>query len=275
MEVHASLSAEQVASLGPIPITNSMLMAWAAIIVLSVFAYFAGRNPQLVPTEAQNVFEAILEALLSLVENTAGHYARRVFPLVATLFIFILTANYMGLLPGVGTITVASPVHPGETVPLLRAANADLNMTVAMGLVAFFFIHASGIYVHGLVGYIRDDLANPVLMTPIKIVIELFVPVSLSMRLFGNVFGGDMLLTVMNFPVVGTVFMGLELLFGFIQAIIFSILTLIFTSVATYLPAGHGEGHEREGGHGAAPAATEAPGDRGSSREPATVAGHA
>jgi F-type H+-transporting ATPase subunit a len=295
MEVHASLKAEDVFLLGPIPITNSMMMAWLAILVLGVFAYFAGRNPQLVPTGAQNLFEAILEPVLSMVENNAGHYARRIFPLVATLFVFIITANSMNILPGVGTIWVVNPhlhqqeqagpalarvaeasplgaapatVSPApaaqagagkerETVPLFRAANADLNMTVAMGLIAFFFIHASGIYVHGLVGYVRDDLANPILLTPVKIAIELFVPVSLSMRLFGNIFGGETLLTVMNLPLAGVPFMLLELFFGFIQAVIFAILTLIFTSIATYLPAGHGEA-----AHGA-PGAPGAPGAHG------------
>ena len=126
MEVHASLKAEEIAFIGPIPITNSMLMAWLAILVLAVFAFFAGRNPQLVPRGAQNVMEAILEALMSLVENTAGHYARRVFPLIATLFLFILTANYMNLLPGVGTIWVVNPLlhqeqetHAGPALPSL------------------------------------------------------------------------------------------------------------------------------------------------------------
>ena len=309
MEVHASLKAEEIAYLGPIPITNSMLMAWLALLVLAVFAYFAGRNPKLVPTGAQNVMETILEALLSLVESTAGHYARRIFPLVATLFLFILTANYMNLLPGVGTIWVANPNlhheqethaapalslvrtaeaapvaadppgatsgaaaeehHVAETVPLLRAANADLNMTLGMGLIAFLFIHGSGIYIHGLVGYIRDDLAKPVLLTPIKLVIELFVPVSLSMRLFGNIFGGEMLLTVMNLPLAALPFMILELLFGFIQALIFAVLTLIFTSLATFLPTGHGD--EAHGDHEAAHGDVHGAG-RG---EPATVAAHA
>jgi F-type H+-transporting ATPase subunit a len=309
MEVHASLKAEEIAYLGPIPITNSMLMAWLALLVLALFAYFAGRNPQLVPSGAQNVMETILEGLLSLVESTAGHYARRIFPLVATLFLFILTANYMNLLPGVGTIWVANPnlhrgqethaapavslvrtaeaapaaadppgtasssaaeePHVAETVPLLRAANADLNMTLGMGLIAFLFIHGSGIYIHGLVGYIRDDLAKPVLLTPIKLVIELFVPVSLSMRLFGNIFGGEMLLTVMNIPLAALPFMILELLFGFIQALIFAVLTLIFTSLATFLPTGHGD--EAHGGHEAAHGDAHGAG-RG---EPATVAAHA
>jgi F-type H+-transporting ATPase subunit a len=309
MEVHASLKAEEIAYLGPIPITNSMLMAWLALLVLALFAYFAGRNPQLVPSGAQNVMETILEGLLSLVESTAGHYARRIFPLVATLFLFILTANYMNLLPGVGTIWVANPnlhrgqethaapavslvrtaeaapaaadppgtasssaaeePHVAETVPLLRAANADLNMTLGMGLIAFLFIHGSGIYVHGLVGYFRDDLCKPVLLTPIKLVIELFVPVSLSMRLFGNIFGGEMLLTVMNLPFAALPFLILELLFGFIQALIFAVLTLIFTSLATFLPTGHGD--EAHGDHEAAHGDVHGAG-RG---EPATVAAHA
>ena len=275
MEVHASLRAEEIFFLGPVPITNSMLMAWLAMLLLGAFAFVAGRNPQMVPRGAQNVFEFALEWLMSLVESTAGHYARRVFPLIATLFLFILTANYMNLLPGVGTISVANPrlhheatagpalvsvaeagplradpppqtgagateaKHEPETVPLLRAANADINMTLGMGLIAFFFIHASGVAIHGLVGYIRDDLAKPVLLTPIKLVIELFVPVSLSMRLFGNIFGGEMLLTVMNIPLAALPFMVLELLFGFIQALIFAVLTLIFTSLATSLTTGH------------------------------------
>jgi F-type H+-transporting ATPase subunit a len=294
LEVHASLRAEDIAYLGPLAITNSMLMSWAAVILLSVVGYFAGRNPQEIPRGLQNFFEAILETLLTVVETTAGHYARRVFPLVATLFIFIITANYMGLLPGVGTILIRNPklhqeattkhtfagvaeasglsadVHGGgpaaaapapkaakaeekhepEYIPLLRAANADVNQTLGMGLIAFFFIHASGVIVHGLTGYWKNDLANPPMMAPVKIIIEMFVPVSLSMRLFGNIFGGEMLLTVMAFPIVAVPFMVMELLFGFIQAVIFSMLTLIFTSLASHLPAGHA-GHEPEGAAGA------------------------
>lgn len=322
MEVHASLKAEDILVLGPVGITNSMLMAWIAVVLLGVVAWLAGRNPQLVPRGLQNAFEMVVEGLLGLAEATAGHYARRVFPLIATIFIFILVSNYMGLLPGVGTITIANPHYHGDgstthaapaapgidlggalvrtaeaapqaapapadpppgaatsgtdseahelpTVPLFRASNADINMTLGMGLIAFLFIHGSGIYVHGLVGYIRDDLFKPLLLGPVKIIIELFVPVSLSMRLFGNVFGGEMLLTVVNFPVVALPFMVLELLFGFIQALIFTMLTLIFTSLATQLIPGHGDhaahapsgahGGEAAGGHGEhgrAPAAT-------------------
>jgi F-type H+-transporting ATPase subunit a len=296
MDIHASLKAEDVLLLGPVHITNSMVMAWITIFILALFGYAAGRNPQLVPTGVQNFFEFIMEALMSLVQNTAGHYARRVFPLIATLFIFILTANYLALFPGVGTVWVHNPHVPFEGgasthaagvrvaeaasgtttsssssttsssaskpaapvkekhepvhTPLFRAANADVNMTLGMGLIAFLFIHASGMVVHGAWGYIKNDLCNPLLMTPIKLIIEMFLPVSLSMRLFGNVFGGEMLLTVMAFPVIAVLFMFAELFFGFIQAVIFSILTLIFTSVATYVPPGHGHDEHGEEGHG-------------------------
>lgn len=291
MEIHASLRAEDLLIFGPVHLTNSMVMAWMTVIILAVVGYFAGRNPQLVPSGLQNLFEVFLEGILNLVESTAGHYSRRVFPLIATLFLFILTANYLALAPGVGTITVPNPRvaggdhgapahaapsfvsvaeaappqaetppggqrvgeeghHEPAHVPLFRAANADVNMTFGMGLVAFLFIHASGMIVHGAWGYIKNDIANPLFLTPIKLVIEMFLPVSLSMRLFGNVFGGEMLLTVMSFPFIAVIFMFAEMFFGFIQALIFSILTLIFTSLAVYVPPGHG--HHGEDEHGAA-----------------------
>ena len=295
MQIHASLRAENLFSIGPVSITNSMVMSWITIIILASIGIAAGRNPQLVPRGIQNFFEYVIEALMGLVENTAGHYARRVFPLIATLFMYILLANWLALVPGVGSICVRNPEFHGDehlslagcplreptggatshafvrtaeaatappattgtttaakehhvspTTPLFRAANADVNMTLGMGLIAFLFIHASGMIVHGVWGYIKNDLANPPLMTPIKLVIEMFVPVSLSMRLFGNVFGGEMLLTVMGFPIIAVLFMFAELFFGFIQAIIFSILTLIFTSVAAYVPPGHGHGDHAE-----------------------------
>ena len=307
MQIHARLRAETLFSIGPLSITNSMVMSWITILILVTVGVTAGRNPQLVPRGIQNFFEFVIEALMGLVENTAGHYARRVFPLIATLFLYILLANWLALVPGVGTICLRNPEFHGDehlsiagcplseaaatggaghafvsvaeaatappagttttgakehhvspTVPIFRAANADVNMTLGMGLIAFLFIHASGMIVHGVWGYIKNDLANPPLMTPIKLVIEMFVPVSLSMRLFGNVFGGEMLLTVMGFPIIAVLFMFAELFFGFIQAIIFSILTLIFTSVAAYVPPVHGQGDHGEeapahgaGSHGA------------------------
>ena len=315
MEIHASLRAEDLWILGPIKLTNSMVMAWMTTIILSVVGYFAGRNAQLVPTGIQNAFEVFLEGILQLVESTAGSYSRRVFPLIATLFLFILTANYLALFPGVGTIFVGNPhyhaepgahaspadVHPivksveaadttpktgtsttagkkehhePPTVPLFRAANADVNMTLGMGLISFLFIHGSGMIVHGAWSYFKNDIAKPVFLTPIKITIEAFLPVSLSMRLFGNVFGGEMLLTVMNLPVVAVIFMFAELFFGFIQALIFSILTLIFTSLAVYVAPGHGHGEHGEEEHGHAAKHAEG-GDTSHHSAPPVQAAHA
>jgi len=280
MELHASLKAEELFFIGPVGITNSMVMAWMAIALLVVVGWLGGRAPALVPSGIQNFLEFVIEFLYNTVISTAGPQGRRVFPLFATIFVFILTSNYMALLPGVGTISVPNPKvhgamakphslvavaeaaeavgsrpssqaspepaehHELEKVHLFRAANADLNMTLGMGLIAFLFIHASGFMAHGTKGYLQE-IATPWFLTPIKVMIEGFVPISLAMRLFGNVFGGEMLMAVMNWPIVAVPFMGMELLFGFIQAVIFGMLTLIFTSLATYIPPGHG-GHDHE-----------------------------
>src|SRR5687767_8935042 len=115
MQIHASLRAEQLFSIGPLTITNSMVMSWMTILILATIGIAAGRNPQLVPRGVQNFFEFVIEALMGLVENTAGHYARRVFPLIATLFMYILLANWLALIPGVGTILIANPHFHGES----------------------------------------------------------------------------------------------------------------------------------------------------------------
>lgn len=289
MEIHASLKAEDLFVFGPVAITNSMVMTWLAMALLVIVSQRVSRNLRVVPSGMQSLVEYALEFLLNLVEGSAGGKAgRRFFPLFATIFLFVITANYMALLPGVGTIWKAnphaahSPSHAEATVPqaasdavglgatgsneaaepvkeggahheaptvhILRAANADLNMTLGMGIIAFIFIHWSGVRAHGVKGYL-EELGTPLFLTPVKLMIEGFVPVSLSMRLFGNVFGGEMLMAVMNWPVVAIPFIGMELLFGFIQAMIFSMLTLIFTILATTLLPGHGGGHD-DHGHG-------------------------
>lgn len=290
MEIHASLKAEEILILGPVAITNSMVMTWLAMALLVFASWRVSRSIQVVPSGLQSLVEYAIEFILNLVEGSAGRAAgRRFFPLIATIFLFIITANYMALLPGVGTISIANPKagshggstghalasvpqaatdagalgatsgaskpdakgahEPSPTVHLFRAANADLNMTLGMGLIAFVFIHGSGIRVHGFKGFLQE-LATPPFLAPVKVMIEAFVPVSLSMRLFGNVFGGEMLMAVMNLPLIAIPFIGMELLFGFIQALIFSMLTLIFTILATTMPPGHGEGHGNGDGHG-------------------------
>ena len=280
---------------GSLTVTNSMLQTLLVVLGITLFFFFATRRMKLVPKGGQNLGEAIVELLLGITEGTAGkRVGRRIFPLIATLFIFILVANYSGLLPGVGTIggctkhhaAAVTPAEGGgggegvtenpstgaaeqeeaatgglptpetagycpegtEFVPFLRAPNADLNMTLAMALLAVGIVQIAGIAAHGVGGYLKE-LATPIFLTPIHIIGEISRVISLSFRLFGNIFGGEVLVTVMYALLGGIfvgfatfIFLGIELLFGLIQALIFSILTLVFisTAVAGHAGADHG-----------------------------------
>ncbi|HEY7030973.1 MAG TPA: F0F1 ATP synthase subunit A [Thermomicrobiales bacterium] len=261
IHIEVSLAAEELFKIGPIPVTNAMLTMFIVMaLILIVFSAIA-RKATLVPGRGQGVLEAIAEFLLGLVEGTAGkRVGRRIFPLIGALFIFILFANYSGLFPGVGTIGTVHHNEEGERIlkPFLRSPNADLNMTLAMALITFTVVQIAGVRAHGVRGRIKH-MADPWWIFPLEVIQEFARIISLSFRLFGNVFAGEILLAVMYaianavklvvipilFPVV---FLGLELLFGTIQALVFALLTLIYITLAT---AGeHGdEDHEHELGH--------------------------
>ena len=263
----------------PIHFSNSMLMTLVVMTAIVLFFWWNTRRISLIPTRGQNIAEMVIEFLVGVVESTAGKKTGRViFPLIATLFIFIITANYSGLLPGVGSIGLCrseAALHAGATettppatepantyrlggcapgttfVPLMRAPNADLNTTLAMALIAVVVVQVAGVLAHGVGGYLKE-LTTPVLLAPIHIIGEFSRIISLSARLFGNIFGGEVLLAVMYFLLgsvfagIGVVvFLGLELLFGAIQALVFTFLTTVYISMAV---AGHGdaEGHDVE-----------------------------
>jgi F-type H+-transporting ATPase subunit a len=306
MEVHVEIAAETLFNIGPIPVTNSMLTMFIVMAGILIAGWWIARKAQTIPTHSQSVVEMMIEFLLGLVEGTAGRKeGRRVFPLIGAIFIFILFANYSGLLPGVGTIgkwetetheengttteettdegalqvastlfTVPSSMqdeavtteeeHEEETeevlVPFFRAPNADLNMTIAMALVTFFVVQVRGFSVNGFVGRIKH-MADPPFLFPLELIAEFSRIISLSARLFGNVLAGEVLLAVMYamaaaikiavipllFPVV---FLGLELLFGAIQALVFGLLTVVYVSLAA------SEHEEEHGEHGAEPVPT-------------------
>ena len=201
---------------------------------LIIAAFAVRRSLRTVPGGLQNFMEFLLDAVDNLVQPALGKHATRLFPLIASFFIFILFSNWFSLLPFVGTIGRIEE-HGGHDVliPWLRPATADMNMTLALALIAFLTIHVSGIMSHGPLGHLKE-LSHGLLLAPIFIVIELFVIVSLSFRLFGNLFAGEVLIGISAWilPVVGVGFLLLEVLFGLIQAIIFTMLTLSFTSVA-------------------------------------------
>lgn len=243
--LHISLAAEPLFHIGPITITNTIFTAWIVMALLVITSFFATRKMQLVPSGLQNFAEAIVGMLYDIVEGVLGDRARRVFPIIATFFIYIVVANWMGLLPGFNSIGVWEHDYEGHKlfIPIFRAANSDLNMTVGMALIAFILIHSAGIIVHKPLGYLKH-LAGPLpILILINVAIEAFVPVSLSVRLFGNIFAGEVLLLVMRVPVIGAAFMVLEVLFGLIQALIFTMLSLIFLGLAMSGEHDHEEAH--------------------------------
>ena len=240
-----TLAAEPIFRLGDLVVTNAMLTSTLVVLVLSLVAVAYRRVLSMdSPGRFQALVEWVLGFVLNLCEQTAGQrLGRRIFPLVATFFIFILSANWIGLLPGFGTITVHN--YEGHEVPLFRAANSDLNMTLAMAVISITTVQVLGISAHGIGGYLKE-IFTPVFLGPIHIVGELSHIVSLSGRLFGNIFGGEVLLIVMYslMPYIAPAFfLGLEVLFGFIQALIFTVLSVVYITLAA------GTGSEVEASH--------------------------
>ncbi|MGI8999734.1 MAG: F0F1 ATP synthase subunit A [Candidatus Limnocylindria bacterium] len=248
--IHVAIKAETLFHLGPIAITNSMVGTLMATVLLASLAWWASRNHAVVPGRLQGILEFPVDFLAGIVR--AQHATRwgAILPPVLTIFLLVLVANYVGLLPGVGTIGVRVVEDGHETVaPIIRPASADLNFTLALALIAFALFVGWGIRANGLRGYLKETfIANPPymtpLMTPIHIVSELSRIISLSMRLFGNVFAGEILLAVMlalTFAVIPVAFLGLEMIFGAVQALVFALLTLTYITLAA---AGHGGGHD-------------------------------
>lgn len=250
--IHVAIKAEPLFHLGPITVTNSMVGTLIATVILASLAFWASRNSAVVPGRFQSFLEFPLEFLGGIVRSQHPTRWSAILPPILTIFLLVLVANYVGLLPGVGTIGL-HVVEDGHeaVVPIIRPASADLNFTLTLALVAFVLFVSWGVRANGARGYLKETfVANPPymtpLMTPIHIVSELSRIISLSMRLFGNVFAGEILLAVMlalTFAIVPTVFLGLEMIFGAVQALVFALLTLTYITLAT---AGHGGGHDEE-----------------------------
>ncbi|HEX7171111.1 MAG TPA: F0F1 ATP synthase subunit A [Candidatus Limnocylindria bacterium] len=248
--IHVAIKGEELFHLGPIAVTNSMVGTLIATVFLASLAFWASRNSTVVPGRLQGFLEFPLEFLGGVIKAQHPTRWRAILPPIITIFLLVLAANYVGLLPGVGTIGL-HVVEDGHeaTAPVIRPASADLNFTLALALIAFVLFVSWGIRANGLRGYLKETfVANPPymtpLMTPIHIVSELSRIISLSMRLFGNIFAGEILLAVMlalTFAVVPAIFLGLEAIFGAVQALVFALLTLTYITLAT---AGHGGGHD-------------------------------
>lgn len=243
MSLSISLAAEPIAHLGSFPITNTLLASWIAVAVLLVLAFAIRRRVAAVPSGVQNVSESVIEGALGLMDSVTGDrkMSERFFPLVMTLFLFIVTANWLGLMPLFGTVGIKE-VHDGEEtiIPLLRTVNSDLNVTFALAAVSVIATQVFGVLIVGGRKYSQRffNLKNPIFtfVGILELFSEIAKMLSFSFRLFGNVFAGEVLLTIVLFLVPYAVplpFMFLEIFVGFIQAFIFAMLTLVFIAMAT------------------------------------------
>ena len=260
----------EITRIGSLPITNSMAVSWIVALGLILFAQVATRNIQQVPSGLQNFWEWLVESLHNFLEGIIGpQLVKRTFWFFATIFIFILFANWCGLIPGIGTIGYGHQTPEGFEIDraLFRGVNADLNMTFAMSLIFFACWTFWAIQSNGPIGFLKHLFAPKgnttgalrVLLVVVffavgflEIFSILFRPISLSFRLYGNIFAGENMLEAMSHLVphlewlIPIPFYFMELLVGVIQALVFMLLTAVFTMLI--MPHddhdhAHGEAH--------------------------------
>jgi len=258
-------------------INSSMVVTWVVAAFLILFARFATRKIQAVPEGAQNFWEWLVESLHDFLEGIIGpDLVKKTFWFFATIFIFILAANWLSLIPGVGTIGWGAKGAHGFHVsnPLLRGANADLNMTLAMSMVFFACWIVWALQYNGVVGLVKELFGAKgdttgllrvlmffvfIVVGVLEVVSILFRPVSLSFRLYGNIFAGENMLEAMSSlikdpawlkaiasVVIPIPFYFLEVLVGLVQALVFMLLTAVFTLL---ICPDHEEEHAKEQHH--------------------------
>jgi F-type H+-transporting ATPase subunit a len=241
-----SIAAEKLFSLGSFPVTNALFIAVLISLGLIFVIQLVVSKRQLVPRGAQNVIEVVFEGLFSFIEDVLGNkeQARRAFPLIATIFLFVLFSNWISIIPGLSTIGLRHIEEGRHTIiPFLRSASADLNFTLALSLIVVLTIQVTGIMSLGFIKYGRKFFVSPfhtpyVLGTMVgllELVSEVVKFISFSFRLFGNIFAGEILLTVMLTLVpyfIPLPFLLLETFVGVVQAGVFAMLTLVFLKMA-------------------------------------------
>jgi F-type H+-transporting ATPase subunit a len=247
--LNISLSAEDVFHVGSWPVTNAMLLAFVVLVVLTVIAITLKNKIVMVPGMLQNVAEVVLEGALGMMDSVLGNRktSEKYLPLVFTIFLFVLFSNWLGLLPGVGSIMVG---HGADAVPLFRSPASDLNFTLALALIAVTMVNVFGVAAMGLKERIAVffNVSSPLkfFVGILELISEFARIISFTFRLFGNVFAGEVLLAIMALLVpylVPLPFMFLEVFVGFIQAFIFGMLTLVFVALAVSPHEGEGAGH--------------------------------
>ncbi len=259
MEIHIpNFAPEVLFHLGAWPITNTIINVWMALGIFLIIGLALRNKIHLRPTKFQNAIEFFLDILLGYFDQVTGDRRKtlRFFPIVGSIFFFILLSNWLGLLPGTGSISVGHNF-------VFRPANTDLNLTIAMALFAVIGSHVYGFVSIGIFTHLNKFIQlgtifksfrkGPIavftalvefIVGIIEIASEVAKVMSLSLRLFGNIFAGEVLMTVISSIVsvlLPTPFMLLELMVGLIQAAVFSILTLVYMTVASAEPHGSKE----------------------------------
>jgi len=255
------LPSEPVFHIGHFSVTNTLIASWLTIIVLVGLSFILTRKMKLMPGRRQAIAEAIVEGLLNFVESVAGKkHSRMLFPGVATIFIYVISNAYLALLPFFGSIGIIE--HDGKFAPLFRAANTDVNVPLSIAFMSFIFVESWGMRALGVFHYLSEFINVRQMVEGLKQLftgkigqavmnmafgfINLFVGVleifshiirmlSFTFRLFGNMTAGEILIMVAAFLIpmaIGWMVYGLELFIGFIQALVFSGLTLAFASMA-------------------------------------------
>lgn len=210
------------------PITNTLLVSWIGMGILILISLIARFQLKIIPNKLQSILEVIIDLAYTTVSDLAGDKKTKVFfPIVATFFLYVLVTNWLGLLPGFATI-----FYHGE--PLLRAPNSDLNMTLGLALVSAVTTHIFAVKYLGIKNYLLRWVAlNPIFLFVgiLEIISEFTKIVSLSFRLFGNIFAGEVVLATiasMFAFLLPLPFYFLEIIVGFVQAAVFAMLTLVF-----------------------------------------------
>ena len=250
------LAPQKIFAIGGFTVTNTLLSAWLTCIVILLLFGLGSRRMAMVPGRLQGFLEVLVEALYGFIRGMAGErYARRFFPLLATIFVFVAFNAWMALLPIYPTVGFKAEGADHVTTHLLRSAGTDINMPLALALIAFVFIEVWGFRVHRF-GYLREffRFGNPVqtFIGLLELISHFIRIISFTFRLFGNMLAGEIVLfmmTFLTFFVTPIIFYGLEILVGGVQALVFMGLTLVFTVLAVAPHEGHREEHAEAGQH--------------------------
>ena len=244
--MNISIAAEPLFHIGSFAVTNTLVVTLGISLIIIIGSFILKKRIRLVPRGFQNIVESILEALLNLADSVTQDrkQSKKFFPIVATIFIFVILTNWVEVVPGLGTIGINEELHGKQVlIPFIRSGAADLNFTLAIAIVSVISAQVLGIAAIGIGKYAGKFFVSPfakpyfvgTFVGILELISEVAKLISFSFRLFGNIFAGEVLLMVMLFLVpyfIPLPFLLLELFVGFVQALVFAMLTLVFFKMA-------------------------------------------